>query len=179
MRMCPPPSPARSHCIWTCLSVPAIPAPRAVWPTTGPKGHPSSWLVHPLSAHHHLPSPSGTPCMHALQIRPHFRIWMHLSVLASHLGGPFHHLSALVAPIFLWVGYLGTHHTLFPPFQLCAYMHTHSGQPSPHPGSMPTCAPFCAPPHTLHTIFSWVFLVAAVPSSWARYIWLMSKTERI
>src|SRR5260221_9240244 len=47
------------------------------------------------------------------------------SVLASHLGGPFHHLSALAAPIFLWVGYpLGTHHTLFPPFQLCAYMHT-------------------------------------------------------
>src|SRR5260221_3584046 len=34
---CPPPSPARSCCIWTHLSVPAIPAPGAVWPTTGPK----------------------------------------------------------------------------------------------------------------------------------------------
>src|SRR5260221_13353832 len=64
MHMHPPPSPARSHCIWTRPSVPAIPAPGAVWPTTGPKGHPSSWLVHPLSAHHHLPSPSGTLCMH-------------------------------------------------------------------------------------------------------------------
>src|SRR5258708_24031053 len=61
--MRPPPSPARLCCIWTRLSIPAIPAPRAVWPTTGPKGHPSGWLVHPLSAHHHLPSPSGTPCM--------------------------------------------------------------------------------------------------------------------
>src|SRR6266436_3394199 len=61
----PPPSPARLHCIWTCPSVPAIPAPGAVWPTTGPKGHPSGWLVHPLSAHHHLPSPSSTLCMRA------------------------------------------------------------------------------------------------------------------
>src|SRR5258708_33802559 len=65
MCMHPPPSPARSCCIWTHPSVPAIPAPGAVWPTTGPKGHPSGWLVHPLSAHHHLPSPSGTLCMHA------------------------------------------------------------------------------------------------------------------
>src|SRR5258708_23307334 len=64
----PPPSPARSRCIWTRPSIPAIPAPRAVWPTTGPKGHPSGWLVHPLSAHHHLPSPSGTPCM---RVRTH------------------------------------------------------------------------------------------------------------
>src|SRR5258707_7734304 len=63
VRTHPPPSPARSCCIWTRPSVPAIPAPGAVWPTTGPKGHPSGWLVHPLSAHHHLPSPSGTPCM--------------------------------------------------------------------------------------------------------------------
>src|SRR5258708_21572423 len=55
---CPPPSPARLHCIWTRPSVPAIPAPGAVWPTTGPKGHPSSWLVHPLCAHH-LPSSSS------------------------------------------------------------------------------------------------------------------------
>src|SRR5260370_11653090 len=66
MCMHPPPSPARLHHIWTRLSIPAIPAPRAVWPTTGPKGHPSGWLVHPLSAHHHLPSPSSTPCMHAV-----------------------------------------------------------------------------------------------------------------
>src|SRR5258707_8372165 len=66
MCMCPPPSLARSRCIWTHPSIPAIPAPGAVWPTTGPKGHPSGWLVHPLSAHHHLPSPSGTLCMHAV-----------------------------------------------------------------------------------------------------------------
>src|SRR5258708_5897041 len=127
--MCAPPSLARSCHIWTHLSVPAIPAPGAVWPTTGPKGHPSGWLVHPLSAHHHLPSPSGTLCMcvcaHVFQIQPHFCIWMCPSILASHLGGPFHHLSALVAPIFLWVGYpLGTHHTLFPPFQLL-HIHVH------------------------------------------------------
>src|SRR5258708_6037115 len=54
---------------------PAHPSlPRAVWPTTGPKGHPSGWLVHPLSAHHHLPSPSGTPCMCAFQIRPEMEV---------------------------------------------------------------------------------------------------------
>src|SRR5258708_2058919 len=49
------------------LDLPVCPchSSRAVWLTTGPKGHPSSWLVHPLSAHHHLPSPSSTPCMHA------------------------------------------------------------------------------------------------------------------
>src|SRR5260221_148530 len=95
--------------------------------------------------------------MCTFRIRPHFRIWMCLSILASHLGGPFHHLAVLVAPIFLWLVYpLGTHHTLFPPFQLCTYMRTHSGQPSPHLGSMPTCAPFRTPPHTLHAIFSWV-----------------------
>src|SRR5258708_29456467 len=64
MRTCPPPSPARSCCIWTCPSIPAIPAPGAVWPTTRPKGHPSGWVLHPLTAHHHLPSPSGTLCMH-------------------------------------------------------------------------------------------------------------------
>src|SRR5258708_3268247 len=104
----------------------------------------------------------------AFRIRPHFCIWTCPSILASHLGGPFHHLAALVAPIFLWVGYpLGTHHTLFPPFQLCTYMCTHSGQPSPHLGSMPTCAPFCTPPHTLHTIFSWVFLTPTpLPVPW-------------
>src|SRR5258708_24635659 len=60
---CPPPSLARSRRIWTHPSIPAMPAPGAVWPTTGPKGHLSGWLVHPLSAHHHLPSPSGTLCM--------------------------------------------------------------------------------------------------------------------
>src|SRR5260221_11560695 len=38
--LCPPPSLARLRHIWTRLSVPAIPAPGAVWPTTGPKGHP-------------------------------------------------------------------------------------------------------------------------------------------
>src|SRR5258707_8058399 len=68
----PPPSPARSHRIWTCPSVPAIPAPGAVWPTTGPKGHPSSWLVHPLSAHHHLPSTSSNipHCTHTCAPAP-------------------------------------------------------------------------------------------------------------
>src|SRR5258708_21202427 len=60
----PPPSLARSCCIWTHPSVPAIPAPGAGWPTTAPKGHPSISLVHPLSAHHHLPSPSGTLSIH-------------------------------------------------------------------------------------------------------------------
>src|SRR5258708_28824764 len=60
---CPPPSLARSHHIWTCPSIPAIPAPTAGWPATGPKGHPSSWLVHPFRAHPHLPSPSGPPCL--------------------------------------------------------------------------------------------------------------------
>src|SRR5258708_25763178 len=138
MHMHPPPSPARLCCIWTHLSIPAIPAPRAVWPTTGPKGHPSGWLVHPLSAHHHLPSPSSTPCMCAFRIWPHFRIWTHPSVLASHLGGLFHHKPALVAPLFLWVGYfLCAHHTHSSFSNFCTYMHTHSGQPGPHPGSMP------------------------------------------
>src|SRR5260370_10402209 len=56
--MCAPPSLARSCCIWTRPSVPAIPAPGAVWPTTGPKAHPSRCLAHPLTSHHHPPSPS-------------------------------------------------------------------------------------------------------------------------
>src|SRR5260221_13923313 len=75
-----PPTLARSCCIWTHLSVPAIPAPRAVWPTTGPKGHPSSWLVHPLSAHHHLPPPSSTPCMcmHARSESSHIAAFGHV-----------------------------------------------------------------------------------------------------
>src|SRR5258705_11072878 len=152
MRTCPPPSPARSCNIWTCPSVPAIPAPRAVWPTTGPKGHPSGWLVHPLSAHHHLPSPSGTPCMRAFRIQPHFRIWMHPSILASHLGGLFHHKPALVAPLFLWVGYF-----------LCAH-HTHSSQPGPpaHPSTH-----LHTLPHTLRTIVSWGFLTPTpLPVPW-------------
>src|SRR5260221_5620812 len=60
------------------------------------------------------------------------------SILASHLGGPFHHLAALVAPIFLWVGYpphpistiptLHIHaHPLWPtqpPPRLHAHLHT-------------------------------------------------------
>src|SRR5260221_12117514 len=83
-RSCPPPSLARLRHIWTRLSVPAIPAPGAVWPTTGPKGHPSGWLVHPLSAHHHLPSPSGTLCMH-----------MHVCVLNPPA---FPHLDASIRP---------------------------------------------------------------------------------
>src|SRR6266481_8870115 len=86
--------------------------------------------------------------MCTFRIRPHFRIWMCLSILASHLGGPFHHLSALVAPIFLWVGYpLGTHHTLFPPFQLL-HIHAHPLWPTQPPPAHPSahlhapCTPF-------------------------------------
>src|SRR5260221_2282493 len=74
----------------------------------------------------------------AFRIRLHFRIWTCPSILASHLGGPFHHLSALVAPIFLWVGYpphpistiptLHIHaHPLWPtqpPPRLHAHLHT-------------------------------------------------------
>ncbi len=81
------------HHIWTCPSVPAIPAPRAVWPTTGPKSPPSSWLMHPLSAHHHLPSPSSTlwMCMH-MHI-PNLAMLLHLDVSVHpcqpSLGGLF------------------------------------------------------------------------------------------
>ena len=46
-------------------------------------------------------------------------------------------------------------------------MCTHSGQPGPHPDSVPTCAPFCAPPCTLHAIFSWVLLTPTpLPVPW-------------
>src|SRR5258708_9038510 len=62
---------------------------------------------------------------HAFRIRPHFRIWTCPSVLASHLGGLFHHKPALVASFILWLEYL-----------LCAH-HTHS--------------PFVKLPHTPRT----------------------------
>src|SRR6266436_4851274 len=90
------------------------------------------------------------------------------SVLASHLGGLFHHKPALVAPLFLWVGYfLCAHHTHSSFSNFCTYMHTHSSQPIPHPGSMPTCTPFHAPLCTLHAIFSWVFLTPTpLPVPW-------------
>src|SRR5258708_30663394 len=103
--------------------------------------------------------------MCAFQIQPHFHIWMHPSVLASHLGGLFHHKPALVAPLFLWVGYfLCAHHTHSSFSNFCAYMCTHSGQPGPHPGSVPTCTPFCTPPHTLCAI---VFLTPTpLPVPW-------------
>src|SRR5258708_28949404 len=93
--------------------------------------------------------------MHAFRIRPHFRIWMCLSVLASHLGGPFHHLSALAAPIFLWVGYpLGTHHTLFLPFQLL-HIHAHSLWPTWPPPRLHVhlCTLLCTSAHLAHHSF--------------------------
>src|SRR5258708_10730881 len=43
-------------------------------------------------------------------------------------------------------------------FQLL-HIHAHPLQPTWPLGSVPTCAPFHTPPHTLHTIFSWVFLI--------------------
>src|SRR5258708_3923596 len=133
---------------------------------------PSFWLVGapikcppppPISLQH-----SVHARMHAFQIWLHFRIWMHLSILASHLGGLFHHKPALVAPLFLWVGYfLCAHHTHSSFSNFCTYMCTHSSQPSPHPGSVPTCTPFHAPPHTLRAIFSWVFLTpTTLPVPW-------------
>src|SRR5260221_9240243 len=46
-------------------------------------------------------------------------------------------------------------------------IHAHSGQPSPHLGSVPTCTPFCTPPCTLCAIFSWVFLTPTpLPVPW-------------
>src|SRR5258708_4437140 len=45
-------------------------------------------------------------CAHAFRIRPHFHIWMHPSVLASHLGGFFHHKPALVPPFIPSLEYL-------------------------------------------------------------------------
>src|SRR5258707_4065073 len=77
---------------------------------------------------------------------------MCLSILASHLGGLFHHKPALVAPLFLWVGYfLCAHHTHF---HFPTFMHTGTptlANPAPtqalcppvHP-SVHLCAP-CAP----------------------------------
>src|SRR5258708_14727032 len=49
-------------------------------PTTSPKGHPSGWLVHPLSAHHHLPSPSGTLCMCVHAHVPNPAAFLHLDM---------------------------------------------------------------------------------------------------
>src|SRR5258708_19348787 len=54
------------HHIWTCLSIPAIPVPRAVWPTTSPKkpsfqliGPPITCPPPPISLSHpiHAPTP--------------------------------------------------------------------------------------------------------------------------
>src|SRR5260370_18394950 len=58
-------------------------------------------LQHSVNAH-----------VHTFQIWPHFCIWMHLSVLASHLGGLFHHKPALVASVILWLEYLLCAHHL-------------------------------------------------------------------
>ena len=143
------------HCIWTCLSVPAIPAPRAVWPTTSPKSPPSSWLMHPLSAHHHLPSPSGTPCMHACMHSESSRISAFGCIrpsLPAILEDFFHHKPALVAPFILWLEYLlCAHHTHFPIFQLLG-THVDLLFCQPGLGHFTACAPprtpFCAPLHT-------------------------------
>src|SRR5260221_1061748 len=146
MRTCPPPSPARSCCIWTCPSIPAIPAPGAVWPTTGPKGHPSGWLVHPLSAHHHLPSPSSTPCM--CMCIPNLATFLHLDMSIHPCQPSWRTFSPLISPSgsnFPMGGVLGTHHTLFPPFQLL-HIHAHPLWPTwPPPG---LCAHLCTLPHT-------------------------------
>src|SRR5258708_9985629 len=86
----------------------------------------------------------------AFRIQPHFCIWMCPSILASHLGGFFHHKPALVAPFILWLEYLlCAHHTHFPIFQLPG---THVDplfcQPGPFTASAPPCAPFFSPLHT-------------------------------
>src|SRR5260221_7948106 len=65
-------------------------------------------------------------CAHAFRIRPHFRIWMRPSVLASHLGGFFHHKPALLAPFLLWLEYLlyAHHHTsTSPALPHCTRLH--------------------------------------------------------
>src|SRR5258705_9688518 len=138
---------------------------------------PSFWLVGapikcppppPISLRH-----SVHVHAHAFRIWPHFRIWMHPSVLASHLGGFFHHKPALVASFILWLEYLlCAHHTHFPIFQLPG---THVDplfcQPGPFTACTPPHAPFCPPLHTsahlrapLHTF--------VLPLSWASHPYL-------
>src|SRR5258707_1462018 len=64
---------------------------------------------------------------HAFRIWPHFRIWTHLSILASHLGGLFHHKPALVASFILWLEYLLCAH---PPTYISHYTPLHPHLPT-------------------------------------------------
>src|SRR5258708_38915660 len=70
--------------------------------------------------------------VHTFQIWPHFCIWMHLSVLASRLGGLFHHKPALVASFILWLENL-----------LCAYHLPSTSTNIPH------CTQTSPPAHIL------------------------------
>src|SRR5258705_373763 len=73
---------------------------------------------------------------HAFRIWPHFRIWMHPSILASHLGGFFHHKPALVAPFILWLEYLLCAHHL--PSTSGNIPHcTCTRTPTPSPAALP------------------------------------------
>src|SRR6266436_3850627 len=73
---------------------------------------------------------------HMFRIRPHFHIWMCPSVLASHLGGFFHHKPALVAPFILWLEYLLCAHHL--PSTSANIPHcTCTRAPAPSPAALP------------------------------------------
>src|SRR5258708_14488048 len=61
----------------------------------------------PISLRHSMHAHTRT-----FRILLHFHIWTHLSVLASHLGGLFHHKPALVASVILWLEYLLCAHHL-------------------------------------------------------------------
>src|SRR5258706_239878 len=110
-----------------------------VWPTTGPKGHPSGWLVHPLSAHHHLPSPSGTPCMRTRTHSESGRISTFGCIcpsLPAILEDFFHHKPALVASFILWLEYLLCAHHL--PSTSGNIPHcTCTRAPAPSPAALP------------------------------------------
>src|SRR5258708_38894632 len=99
----------------------------------------------PISLQH-----SVHACAHMFRIQPHFRIWTCPSVLASHLGGLFHHKPALVASFILWLEYLlCAHHPPSPSFNLphCTRTHTPSPAPPALPHStapVPPCVPLPA-----------------------------------
>src|SRR5260221_9890441 len=113
----PPPLPSYPQQHFTCVHVPTsisgqialhldlpiCPCHSSTW---GSLAHhwpqrPSFWLVGVPIKCPPPPPISLQHSVHVFRIWPHFRIWMCPSILASHLGGPFHHLSALVAPMFL------------------------------------------------------------------------------
>src|SRR5258707_834607 len=87
----------------------------------------------PISLWHSM---HARACM--FRIRLHFHIWMHRSVLASHLGGLFHHKPALVASVILWLEYL-----------LCAH---HLPSTS---GNIPHCTRTRAPAPSLAALPHW------------------------